>query len=806
MPTARTRIAIGLISLAVIGLELALMRVLSVRFWHHFASMVISVALLGFGASGTAIALLRRRILAHHRICLSFLCVLFSLAVAATFTISQEVPLTVQFLAWDLWSQTLNLVIIELLMFLPFFFAGTMVGAALLDRPERISGHYAANLIGSGVGAIVSILLMHVISTSWLLMSMGLIGYLAGAILLPRRRVPVIAAAIIGVAVVMLMLLMPDQPVMSEHKMLSQLKLMGGTEVICQTEGPLGRIDVVAGPVVHHAPGLSLQYGDPLPSHVLLIVDGDGTSAVYDCGRRDDWAFLDHTTAALPHHVSVGTQVLIIGAGGGGHIGLALFHNSSEIVALEMNQQIIDLMEGPLEDRGGFVYNAPGVTVINQEARGYLATAVAKYDVIDLPIIDAFGASGSGLHAAQESYLHTVESFSALLGCLSDNGVLCITRWARTPPREGLKAFDTAAEALRGRGLEPSSRLAMIRSWATVTVLASNEPFTAGQRDSVRTFCKERGFDLCYLPGMKEEESNRFHVLDRPYYFLVARELLGQQRDDYLKNYVFHLRAPTDDKPYFPHFFRWRALPVLIGQLRGQSPAFLELGYLMLVGAFGQSVLVGVLVILVPLVPGIKAIKHAKGKISALFYFLFLGLGFMLLEVAFLQRLILYLAHPIYSAAVVISSFLIFGGVGSRLSHVWRQTKGMIGVVAMGIVCVALLYVVGLDRWLLMSQGWPMLGRFVIAAATIAPLALGMGHMFPTGLRRVGAVAPALVPWAWAVNGFASVSATVAAPMLAMSIGFGRLTLSAVACYAAAGAICFLLPGDGNILSVGESQ
>ncbi|MCK5558254.1 MAG: hypothetical protein KAJ01_07750, partial [Candidatus Hydrogenedentes bacterium] len=184
MPLFRTRLAVALISSAAIALQLALMRELSLRFWAHFAYMVISVALLGFGASGTGISLLRRRILVHPRGWICGLAMAFSLSIPLSLRAGRAVPLDVQYLAWNL-SQLGAAAALELIMFIPFLLAGMMVGVALLDLPRRLNGHYAANLVGSGAGALAAVALMFVLTTSGLLMAISIVGYLAAAVLLP---------------------------------------------------------------------------------------------------------------------------------------------------------------------------------------------------------------------------------------------------------------------------------------------------------------------------------------------------------------------------------------------------------------------------------------------------------------------------------------------------------------------------------------------------------------------------------------------------------------------------------------------
>ena len=821
MPLHRTRLAVALTSLAVIALELALMRALSLRFWHHFAYMIISVALLGFGASGTILTLLRRWIVPNRRRWLFVLAAAFALSIPISLQVARQVPLRVESLAWDLdhkaqgLSALGNVAILEVSLFVPFFLAAGVIGVVLTDVPGRVSGHYAANLLGSGAGAVLAVAMMHVVDTAGLIAVVTATAAAAAAVVAPWKPVVAAIAAVLLFAgrhgrkllVAAIVLYVPHQPILSPGKMLPQVLLMPGTEVIHRAEGPLGRIDVVAGPTIHHTPGLSLQYTHQPPPHVLLIVDGDQTSSVYHCRRRDDWRFLDYTTAAAPYHLRKQPSVLVIGAGGGSEIGLALFHGCTDVVGLEMNGQVIETMTGPLAERGGDIYEARGVRVEQAEARGYLAGTKRTFDVIQLPAIDAFGASGAGLQAAQECYLYTVEAVEAMLGRLRPGGLLCLTRWARTPPRDGLRLLETAATALRKRRREPSTHLAMIRNYATVTLLVSEQPLSEQDVKRLRWFCRGRSFDVCYFPGIRREEANQYHVLlergdpdkdgpdaapvERPYYYEGARALLGLQRKEYLANYMFELAAATDEKPFFYHFFGWRSLEVLREQSdpdRRDYRVYLELGYLLLLATLGQAVALALVMILLPLVPGVSALWRTKGRAAALGYFSLLGVAFMLLEMGFLQKLILYLAHPIYSAAVVIASFLIFAGLGSHVSRLWRAgTRRVIACAAGAVVLLAAAYLLGLDELLGGTQGEPMWARFLISAGVIAPLAFAMGHMFPSALRGLAASAPRLVPWAWAVNGFASVAATVAAPLLAMSVGFSHLILVAVGAYALAG-------------------
>jgi len=281
---------------------------------------------------------------------------------------------------------------------------------------------------------------------------------------------------------------------------------------------------------------------------------------------------------------------------------------------------------------------------------------------------------------------------------------------------------------------------------------------------------------------------------------------LGAQRTDFIAQYPFRIEATTDDCPYFFHFFRWRSLPLLRQSLGQRARTYLEAGYLMLVAGAAQAAVLSVLLIVVPVLPGIGVLRRARHKGAAFCYFLLIGVGFMFLEMGFLQKFILYLASPLYAAAVAIASFLLFGGLGSMWSVRWSGAPEKMGAVAGAVVALlALVYLLVSEAWLSLSQGAPVWVRFLIAAGTIAPLAFAMGHLMPAGLAALSrcetngeptamSARGTLVPWAWAINGCASVCATAGAPLLAMHAGFSWLIAIAALCYAAAGSTALLLP------------
>ena len=783
MPRLRTRLSVALISAVTIALELTWMRALALRFWDHFAYLIIAMALLGFGASGTALTLGRRLVAGRRRGVLAGLAVALALAMPLAARAAGVVPLNVQFFLGGLLRQSGHLLLLELIFVVPLMLAGAAVGVALMDDPERIAGHYAANLLGSGAGAAAGVALLGALTVPQAAAVLAAGAYLAGLILLPWRRAgAVVAALACGVALAGIEILLPWTPPVSQYKALPLLS-RAGAETIHRASGPLGRIDVLSGDVVHYVPaGLSLVCPEPIPPHVLILLDGEPLGAVCAARSPGDFAFLDHTTWALPYRLLEAPSVLILGAGGGGDIGLARYHSARRVVAVEPNPRIVEAMAGPLASRGGRIYGAEGM-VRRRDPRGFLAATSEKFDLIHVPFINV---SPAGERAAREAHLYTVEAFELMLSRLAPGGMINLACEAAVPPRGGLRLLATAAEALRRTGRTPGEHLIMIRAVGTVNLTVCEAPVSPAAARAVRDFCRSRNFDLCHLPGLCAEETNVFNEL-RSGYYVPARGILGPGAKQFFGHHDFDVAATTDDRPFFFHFL---GPARSVRMIRRLGWGHVELGYVLLVAALAQSVPLAAVLILLPLAGRAGGLRRTPGKMRALAYFMLIGLGFMLLEMNFLQRLTLYLADPIYSAAVVIGAFLVFAGVGSQLSRRWRRDAGAVvrraGLLVAGIAAG---YIFVLPRVLSATAHWPMPVRLAVAAALIAPLAMAMGQMFPVALRRLAAGGAALVPWCWAINGFASVVATVAATLLAVEIGFAAVAGIGAAAYVLAAVV-----------------
>jgi hypothetical protein len=336
----------------------------------------------------------------------------------------------------------------------------------------------------------------------------------------------------------------------------------------------------------------------------------------------------------------------------------------------------------------------------------------------------------------------------------------------------------------------------LIRSWRTATLLVKHGPLTALDVERLHRFCRERSFDLAWYPGMQAQESDRYDQLDEPYFYAGAVALLGGRRAQFIEQYKFHIAPAIDDRPYFFRFFEWRTLPELLRlKDRGGLP-LLEWGYPLLAATLVQALVLALLLILLPLRvlggrPAPAPARPMRARVAA--YFAAIGLAFMFVEIAFIQKFVLLLHHPLYAVAVALFAFLLSAGLGSRwsqrLSEPAVQQRQAVALPALAIIALTLVYAAGLPRLAPAIAGFSDAARIALALVLIFPLGFAMGIPFPLGVRRVAALQRALVPWAWGVNACASVVSAVLATLLAIHIGFTSVLLIAACLYGLAACV-----------------
>ena len=800
----RLALAIALLAAAALAYQLLLMRWLAIAHWHPFAVMIISLALLGHGASGTWLSLWLRnpgeaRARTRFELRFATCAVLFALSAVAALWLARVVPFNGREMVWDA-RQLLWLAALYLVLAVPFFFAATCFGLAFVRHGDRIPALYGADLIGAGLGALAAVALLALpVDRGLLLAASG--GPLAAALVAPRwahRSACVLVAAAV-------LALLPGRtlaPVVNEFKGLSKALLLPDARIVAERHGPYGWLAVVESPRVpmRYAPGLSTENTDEVPLQLGLFTDGDALSVITrNDGTPAALAYLGRMTSALPYRLRHQPSVLVLGAGGGQEVLQALALGARAVDAVEFNPQRLQLVRDDYAAFGGGLYRDPRVRVFNAEPRAFVRAGTRRYDLIVLASGDSFAAGGAGVQAAAEHYGLTVEALRDYLARVAPGGLLAVTRWSKQPPRDELKLFATAVAALRAGGVtDLRTHIVAIRNWDASTWVVKRDGFDAGELASLRAFTDTHGFDPVHLPGLRATDASRFHALDRPTLVEGARALASPRAGDYLRDYKFAIAPASDDRPYFGNFFRWRALPEL-WRLREQGSAvLLDSGTLLLLATLLQALPLALLLVLLPLLALPRAGAGAgektvhRGRVGA--YFIALGLAFMLVEIATLSRLTLLVGHPLLAATVGLAGFLLCAGGGSLYAQhllaragaerlevdVANTVRRVVFVIALGMLWQFAVFTATHE----LGAGWPVSARAAAGLLGIAPLAFAMGLPFALGLARLARSAPAFVPWAWGLNGCASVLAAIAALLLAMAIGLRATLLCALALYA----------------------
>ncbi|MDX1660196.1 MAG: hypothetical protein R3326_00275 [Gemmatimonadota bacterium] len=793
-------VALAVVSSAALAWQIALIHLLSIAHWGHFASLVVSLALLGFGASGSAVAVARRAVEGCEVPAFAITAGATALTLDPVWRIAAAIP----FDAFELLAvprQFLWLSLFYLVLSIPFLLAGACVALAFLAMRDSIGRVYAANLSGSGVGAFVGLGLVATLPAEWLPLAVAGIASLALLPLVPRA-----GAVVVAFVAGMSLLLPPTDVPVSSYKEGRQALRHPEARLLAREAGALGRLDLVAAPSLRYLPGASLALKEPVPSRPVFYLNGQ------PLGPRTvaaDTSLLSLTTEAAAFALpSAGPpSVLVLGMGGGAPIWLARAHGADSIVAADPDERLDALL-------------APGtlgsdVHRVTTGLRGALRGPAGAWDRILVTEVGSLVAGASGMGAAGTGWLFTTDAVTDVWRALAPGGVATWHRWMLEPPRDVLRLLSTIEAVLEAEGVaRPADHVAVVRGWGTVAVLLSRDPLDPTAVAALREWSVDRQFDLAWAPGVSAEEARRFHRVDPDWIHRGAKATLGVDAEALPAAYPFLLEPATDDAPFFFHFLPFGELVGLWGEGGRLSLPFFEWGVIAHALALVQAIPLAAILILLPLLalrgrhgrgerrPDADGSSESRGRAgpapggtgSLFAYFALLGLGFMLLEISSIQRLVLWLAEPVVSATVVIATFLVFAGLGSQVADTVTSRFGS-RAPFVGIAVIApAVYGASLLLWE-HAAGLPLAGRMLLAVALLAPLAFLLGIPFPTGLQRVADRRPGWIPWCWGVNGFLSVVGAAATPLIALKAGFDGTLLIAIGLYAAA---ALLLPRLGR--------
>jgi hypothetical protein len=786
----RMLVSLALLSAAIIAFQLALMQILSIVQWYHFAYMLISVALLGFGAAGTFLALFRRRLLKHIAWLLPVLMISCGLTMALVTEISQWPFFRFDsYLLFARYAHINKLVLTYLLFFVPFFLGALAIGLIFDRYVTAIGKIYFANLLGSGAGSLLLLSLIWFVLPARLPAVIALLPIIAGAIATPpyqhnrsilhQSKTLLLNVAFIILAIAVWKIIVPPKLHLSEYKDLSKTLLLPSTKIRLEKTSAYGFLQTVTSPHLHFAPGLSLTVPQTAGVETAVFINGDWNGVVTGRSQTDSSFILNYTSFALPYIMSKRNDVLVLQSGTGMNVLHALSNNASKITAVEPNTTLLQALTKELAVYDDSLFYEPAVKVKTIEPRTFLFTDTAHYDLISLPVVGSFGGS-AGLYAMHEQFLLTKEAFLQMWQRLRPGGAISITAWMDYPARNPLKLLATLIEVLEQLQMSPQDHIAAIRSWSTISFVVTKSPVTKTEIQHITDFCNQYQFDPALLPHLQQEQKSLYHQLQDTSFFNNINKLFSPQRKPFYSAYDFNIIPATDNRPYFSQFIRWKTLPHLATYFGNRSIPFFEIGYLLMAITLIQIALISFILILLPL---FKIGWKGKNKLQILLFFSGIGIGYMFVEMVFIQRFILYFGQPVYSASAVITSLLIFSGFGSYTSGYFSANPRRLLVICIAIVALLILYSFTLTYVLQQTIHAGMAIKMLIVFLLIAPLAFCMGIPFPAALVLIPRSNTPEIAWAWGLNGCFSVISAVLATLIAVEQGYTLVMLLAAVAY-----------------------
>ena len=810
-------------SAAALALEALLARYFALTQWHHLSFMVISVALLGFSASGTWLNLVATRqaragegaaqAVAGAERRLRRAAAGMAVSSVAMFLVLRLLPLDF----FRIPSEPVQLLFLAasyLACAVPFFFAGLITAVAFAAGTARPGAVYAAAMSGSAAGVLLPIVLLPAAGLRAALMvpaALVLVPLLAWSDRSARgpgsrvRRpwlapVGTLLAVGLGVGVVLGHPALEPQP--GPYKYLAHVLRFPDTRLVARRDTARGRIDEVTGPTLRFAPGLSLGAGSPVPPQRALVRDGDAALFLVEEPATDAaaGAWLDalHPAAAL--HLGAAPRAVLVLQEGGGVLLAAALRAGRDVQVAEPSAAVARHLRRLPVPRG------TALQVVEDEPRA-LARRLARDGVrFDAVLIEDWGASLAGTESHTQEPLLTVEAFRDYLALLEPGGLLSVSRRLLLPPANAPRLTAIAAQALPAGGRRSAGEhVAMLRNWDSFTLLVSPQPLQAAQVEGIRAFAARHGFDLVALPGLREGETNRFNRLAEPFHAQAVAAVLETARAAAVAltgaagrvsarpaDGLVDLRPPTDDRPFFNRFVRWAQLADYQRATGGRLYGLLLSGDVVALAVLAEALVLAVVLLAIPWLRagGPRGARAGHGRLAGtvpagdvVAYNLAVGLGFILLELMLIQRLTVALGDPVVSFKVVLGALLVWSAAGGLLSERVAPRRTWLAVAA--VAGVVLAYAAAGSAVLPWLLGLPRAPRVAAIVVLLAPLGAALGMAFPLGLRLL-APAPATRALAWAANGCASVVGAVASTLLAVAQGITALGLVAAASYAIA--------------------
>ena len=766
LPESTLLLGLGFTSFAALLLELALTRLFSVVLFYHFAFLAISIALLGLGAGGVFAYLLRVRLAKFSTPDLAArLCIANSIMVLCVLEIVLHVPVALTVTGRNF----LHLTVLYLSAALPFFLTGLLFSVVFARETWRVSRLYGADLCGGALACLAVVPLLNWMGGPNTILAAAAVMAASAMVWAGKSYARRVAAGTFFLIVVLI-------AANHSNRWIDVIYAKGMFRDPAWVEfarwNALSRVEV-----------------DRQGQSKAIVIDADASTYIMNCDlahwHDSEWERdLMSAPPALANVLRPRGEFAIIGPGGGVDVLRAVANGSPSVTGIEINPIIANtIMRGRYADYALHLYERPEVHIHVTDGRSYLRSSTQTFDVVQMTLVDTWASTAAGAFALSENNLYTVQAFREYFQHLKPGGMIAITRWEFRQPREALRVVAVAMEALHSLGVANPERNFIVAAQGPlnedgipVVVLAKKTEFTADEESAVRDhFAKYDSLSPLYLPS--DAGTQAAH---NPFADLIA----SNDPYQFARNYAYNVAPVDDNAPFF--FFTLKAGQILQeGRQRGIDWK-VNLGVLVLLLVLIISLLAVVGFLILPL-----ALQGGRQSPLPLLYFVAVGLGYILVEIAFIQRFVLFLGHPTYALTVVIFLLMLSSGAGSLMSRRWLPRTQMAWMPLILVSAALLADVFFLPRILMAWVGLAFEYRLLISAMLLAPLGFVMGMPFPTGLRALAMHANSgqdgsdgnAVEWAWAMNAAASVLGSVLAMVIAIQFGLNVTLACGVAAY-----------------------
>jgi len=797
---------LALVTLTTLMFEILLTRIFSVTMWYHFAFMAISLAMLGMTVGAILVYLAPERYSEERAPAeLAKSATTYSVSLVAAFLVYLQIP----FSGVKTWTGIAFLALSFVVIAIPFVFSGVAVSIALTKFRGFTSQLYAADLIGAAAGCVLLVLTLEMTDAPSAVLVAGALAALGGALLGAgarrvglRRRASAICALFAVAAVA--------HSALAAHgwHLLQIVDTAGGrTDRYPYVRWNSHSRVTVGGDGAHPSTaagwGLSEKTGaanaqirqrymgiDTWAATVITEFNGDTAPLQY---LKDD-------VTNIAHYLRRDADVLVVGVGGGRDVLSALVFDQKSVTGVEINRNVLDASTKVFGDFAGRLDRNPKVNLVVDEARSYVVRSPARYDILQISLIDTWAATAAGAFVLTENSLYTVEAWTSFLQHLNPRGVLTVSRWYYpSRPGEALRITSLARAALDRIGVaDPARHVVLVKTSranglagafgnGVATILVSRDPFSDADLDTLEREVDRLGFDIVFSPRVAGSDPGFAVILNRA------------SANQFYASYPLDVSPPTDDRPFFFQMLRARdVLRSLDANFFDPNRNNLEAVRLLMV-LVGIVTILTVLCVVVPLVLSGRARSNLRGSgqrgtVQYFTYFMAIGLGFMFVEISQMQRLMVFLGHPTYALSVVLLTLLVGSGLGSfavgrlhdgsRWSHPQRAVPITIGVLALfgTLTPVLVREMAGASTFV----------RIAAAAFILLCIGLFMGTPFPLGMKQAASERPELTPWLWGINGAASVLCSVLATVVSLTQGISVAFWLGVACYGGAWLACAL--------------